>query len=172
MLYEGEYKREVGFKYLEEINSPKMKAEDDNFNGCYITTLICSILGYTDHCYVLTEMRSFRNNIMQKEAKYFDILLEYDVIGPIIAKRIYEEYCKMGNKDMWTRFYQLYLLETADLISLEKYEEAVCKYKQMMSTLKTYFGIHDVDLTTYQENYDMSKGGHGRLKIRKLVVNI
>lgn len=172
MLYEDEFQNEIGSKYLEEINSSKMRIGDNNFNGCYITTLICSILGYTDHCYVLTEMRNFRNNIMQKESKYFDILLEYDVIGPIIARNIYEEYCKTENKDMWTRFYQLYLLETAALISSEKYKEAVCKYEQMMNTLKSYFGIHDIDLTTYQKDYDMSMGGHGKLKVRELTVSI
>ena len=116
MLYESEYQKEDGSRYLKELDGSKIKMEENNFNGCYITTLICSILGYTDHCYVLTEMRNFRNNIMQKEATYFDILLEYDVIGPIIARSIYEDYEERENKDMWVRFYQLYLLKTADLI--------------------------------------------------------
>lgn len=172
MLYESEYQKEDGSRYLKELDGSKIKMEENNFNGCYITTLICSILGYTDHCYVLTEMRNFRNNIMQKEAIYFDILLEYDVIGPIIARSIYEDYEERENKDMWVRFYQLYLLKTADLISSKKYTEAVSKYEQMMNVLKNYFGIHDMDLTTYQKDYDMSKGGHGKLKIKKSIVSI
>ena len=42
----------------------------------------------------------------------------------------------------------------------------------MMNVLKNYFGIHDMDLTTYQKDYDMSKGGHGKLKIKKSIVSI
>ena len=134
-------------------------------NGCYITTVMCQVLGYSDQCFVLNEMRNFRNEVMQKDPKYFDMLLEYDIVGPIIAKDIEDEYRNKQNKNMWTQFYKLFLSETANLVAAKKYDEAVQKYQKMMEALKDYFGIRDIDLTVYRQDYDMRNGGHGRFKM-------
>ena len=53
--------------------------------GCYITTMICDVLGKEDTCEALEVLRSFRNDVLQKDEKYAPILYEYDVVGPKIA---------------------------------------------------------------------------------------
>lgn len=131
--------------------------------GCYITTVMCDILGYTDKCFVLSEMRNFRNNVMQQDERYFDTLLEYDVLGPKIAEEIKKDFESNENKDMWTQFYKLFLSETANLIAEKEYDKAVSKYRSMVMVLKDYFAIPDVSLTGYRDNYDMKKGGHGKV---------
>ena len=137
----------------------------ENSTGCYITTVMCGVLGYSDQCFVLNEMRNFRNEVMQKDPRYFDMLLEYDIVGPIIAKDIEDEYKTTQDKNMWTNFYKLFLSETANLVASKKYDEAVQKYQKMMESLKDYFGIRDIDLTCYRQGYDMKNGGHGRFKM-------
>lgn len=154
------------------LKKKQEKKSNEQITGCYITTVICSVLGYSNECYVLKQMRDFRNNIMQKDSQYLNILLEYDVIGPMIAENIQKEYIETENKDMWTRFYQLYLSKTADLISFRKYKEAVEMYKCMMIALKDYFGISEIDFTIYREKYDMSHGGHGKLILKQLATNM
>ena len=56
--------------------------------GCYLTTIICNKLGYSDDCFVLNTLRSFRDNVMQKNIEYKDMLMEYDTLGPVIAQNI------------------------------------------------------------------------------------
>lgn len=92
MLYENNSSKIEKFKLIKEENRKDNQIEELNSQGCYITTVMCDILGYSDHCFVLNEMRNLRNNVMKKDEKYFDILSECDIIGPVIAKYIREEY--------------------------------------------------------------------------------
>ena len=39
-------------------------------SGCYITTIVCDVLGLDDDCSLLNNLRSFRDNILQKDAKF------------------------------------------------------------------------------------------------------
>lgn len=135
-------------------NSSNCSSEE---NGCHITTTMCHVLGYSDHCYVLTEMRNFRNNIMQKNSKYFGALLECDMIEPMIAEDIEREYEKTQNRDMWTRFYQLYLSQVVNLSASHLYEDAIYKYQQMVEVLKNYFGIQDIDSAIHQNGHAQFK---------------
>jgi hypothetical protein len=137
----------------------------ESSSSCYITTIICDVLGFSDDAGILNTLRGFRDNVMQKDSKYFKTLLEYDVVGPVIAKFIKEEYNNTHDDEMWIQFYNFYLSPTANLIKEEKYDEAVLRYKEMVESLKDYYGIEkEVNII---EDYDMSKGGHGKVKFLK-----
>lgn len=123
-------------------------------SSCYITTVVCNILGYSDDCGVLNSLRNFRNNVMQKDEKYTKTLYEYDTVGPKIARKLQEE----KDVELATALYNFYLLPTALLVQDKKYDEAVTRYEEMTTGLKDAFGIEDVEVL---ENYDISKGGHG-----------
>ena len=133
-------------------------------SSCYITTIICDILNFEDNCNVLNNLRSFRNNIMQKDIKYLPILLEYDVVGPQIAKAIKETYKKEQDKELWIQFYNFYLSPTSNLVTEGKYEEAVERYKEIVAALKEYFSISDINIEQVKIDYDMQQGGHGIVK--------
>lgn len=133
-------------------------------SACYITTIICDVLEFEDDCSVLTNLRKFRDNVMQKDPKYLKLLLEYDVIGPKIADSIRDEYKKTQDKEMWIQFYNFYLAPTSNLIADNKYEDAITRYMEMISSLKEYFCFENIDLEQIANNYDMQNGGHGKLK--------
>ena len=139
------------------------KPREQSSSSCYITTIICNVLGYSDDSPVLNTLREFRDNYLQKDPKYLKLLMEYDVVGPTLAYFIEDEYKKTQDKEMWTLFYNFYLSQTANLISENKYDEAIDRYKEMVDSLKDYFGTRDLTVTI--ENYDMSKGGHGKVKL-------
>lgn len=134
----------------------------ESSSGCYITTIICDVLECPDDSSTLNILRNFRNDILQKDPKYLMLLMEYDVIGPKIANLIKDEYKKTQDKEIWILFYNFYLSATANLILENKYDEAVTRYKEMVSSLKEYFALDDQKITI--ENYDMSQGGHGKVK--------
>lgn len=53
-----------------------------------MTTLVVNTLGYDDNCDFLKTLRSFRDNVMRKNPKYQDLLMEYDSLGPKLVKCI------------------------------------------------------------------------------------
>ena len=133
--------------------------------SCYITTIICNVLGFDDHCPVLDDLREFRDHVMQKSENYKDLLQEYDSIGPDIAYFIEKEYEKTQDKEMWIQFYNFYLVPTANFVKKKEYHQAVYRYQEMVMALKEYFGIRD-DVRTMVPNYDYTQGGHGKVKIK------
>ena len=55
---------------------------------CYITTMVVDILGYDDNCELLQTLRSFRENYLRTHIEYLPLLVQYDVVGPLISKYI------------------------------------------------------------------------------------
>lgn len=129
---------------------------------CYITTMMCGILGFEDNCEILNTLRSFRNDVMQKDEKYKDMLFEYDTVGPEIARNLYDEFTNNQDKELVINMFNFYIQPTALLIKENKYDEAVERYSEMTNALKDYYG-----LTTKEKmpsDYDYKNGGHGKVK--------
>ena len=129
--------------------------------GCFITTMVCEKLGLADDCTVLEVLRGFRNNIMQKDCKYKDMLFEYDTVGPEIARCISEDEAGVS---IAQGFYNMYIEPTARYVASHEYDKAVEKYKKMTNILRNYYGIEVKN--TDSNDYDYTQGGHG--KVRKL----
>lgn len=136
--------------------------------GCYITTVVCDILGLSDNCGVLNNLRVFRDNVMQKDDSYKEMLYEYDIVGPIIAEKLSEDFNKTGNADFINSIFNFYILPSSSLISKKKYDEAVERYKEMIEDLREYYKIPKP--SDISEDYNSSLGGHGEVK--KLIKNL
>lgn len=144
----------------------------ESSSSCYITTIICDVLELDDDCSVLNNLRKFRDNVMQKDAKYLKLLLEYDVIGPTISDLIRQEYKQTQDKEMWIQFYNFYLVPTANFVQTNQYEEAITRYMEMIASLKEYFALEDIDLDRIATDYDIASGGHGKMKFFEKHENI
>lgn len=142
------------FYWADDTCSHQKKRGSYTFSLCYITTVVCNILGYNDDCGVLQSLRNLRDNVMQKDEKYAKTLYEYDTVGPKIASKLQED----RDIELATALYNFYLVPTALLVNEEKYDEAVHRYQEMTTGLKDAFGI---DETVMPQNYDVKKGGHG-----------
>lgn len=133
-------------------------------SSCYITTVVCDLLGKDDNCIALNTLRFFRDNVMQKDEKYAKILYEYDVVGPYIASALKNEYSNTKGKEKFKTIENLYengILKVVGLIFKEKYDEAVEKYTEMTKWLEEYYGITYMDKVDL--DYDYKKGGHGKV---------
>lgn len=109
---------------------------------CYLTTIVCEVLGYSDDCQILNILRKFREEILKKDIKYHDLLCEYDIVGPVIAQSIR----KCLNPDIFSRFLlETYIIPTVECIENGKYELAVNIYKYMVEELKKLIGISKID---------------------------
>ena len=62
--------------------------DKEQSSGCYLTTAMCGALGYDDNCCYLNILRNFRDTYMMNNKECLPMLVEYEVIGPIISRNI------------------------------------------------------------------------------------
>lgn len=142
--------------------------QSGNLPGRYITAVICDILGYSNECFILTEMRSFEDKMPEKYGNK-GWLFAYDVAEPVIAEKIAEEYNTTHDKNTWVQVYNLFLSEMASLMGSEKYHEALGNYQRMMEVLKAHFKIDDVELMLCHHEKDNLSDERGFFKAKLLV---
>ena len=108
-----------------------------NSSGCYITTILCGVLGKDDDDDTLNTLRGFRDNIMQQNPMYLETLQEYDVVGPIIAENIDREFKETQDVSVWKLVFSNYIEPVSKFIKDGMYDSAVAKYKEMVEALKS-----------------------------------
>lgn len=140
-------------------------------SGCFITTVACQILGEEDNSSVLNDFRKFRENILQKNTKYYDILKEYDVIGPKIANALFHD---KDREEMAKGLYQNAILPVHRFILEENYDKAVETYYVMTLMLVNYYGfkreyneIKDQDYGYSSLEFNPKISGHGMKKVKR-----
>ena len=136
--------------------------------GCYLTTMLCKILNLPDNNIYLETIRGFRKNILQKDEKYKGILVEYDIIGPLIAETL-------ANDPLRETIAMVYLtnfiIPITNFINNNENDRAVNKYYQMTNNLKTFYGLNNYNISVEQiENADIEKSGHGKYIQKKITL--
>ena len=131
-------------------------------SGCYITTVICDILGYNDNCETLNMLRLFRENILKCDFKYTDLLLQYDLVGPEISNQLKT---MEDNYEYSLKLYHSFLIPCVYAIKEGYVVEAVKIYKNMVTTLCETFNIELVSPKRDME-YDVRTLGKGKRLVR------
>lgn len=154
-----------GYSYDE---CPIYKHEKSSSSGCFITTIICNILGKDDNDELLNNFRKFRDNILVPNEKYHDILKEYDVIGSEVSELIANDKEK---EKMAVGIYKNALLPINERIDQKDYDMAVEMYYIMTLSLVNYYGLKHEYNRIKDKNYnnfefDKKTAGHGLRKIR------
>lgn len=148
------------FYYPDDSCSAHYRSRTSDGGGCFITTIVCDILGLPDDCEVMETLRSFRGEVLQKDERYRDILFEYDTLGPMIAKEIRNE-----DVGFAAALYNVFLKPITSLIKKNKNEEAIQNYKNMTHLLEDFYCISLED--DIPRDYDYQIGGHGVKKLTK-----
>ena len=120
---------------------------------CYVTTEICNLLGYDNECHILKVSREFRNEVLKKDKKYKKLLNDYDIVGPIIAKNLKEEFSNDEDKEMVIDLFNFFVLPTVSLIEEKRYDEAIKRYAGMIIGLEEYYCINKISLGPDQIDY-------------------
>lgn len=133
-------------------------------SSCFITTVTCNILGKNDNDPVMEKLRDFRNNVLQKNEEYYEILKLYDVIGPMIANNLMND----AEKELFTPILYPILERITKLIDKKDYESAIEKYRVMTLLLinrydlKHLFNeIADDDFGYNDNEFNPITAGHG-----------
>lgn len=136
--------------------------------GCYLTTMLCNILNLPDNNIYLETIRGFRKNILQKNEKYKSLLVEYDVVGPVIANTLANDPLKETIAKVYlTNF----IIPITGFINSKEYDRAVDKYYQMTNNLKTFYGLNNYNVSVEQiNNADIENSGHGKYIQKKITL--
>ena len=130
-------------------------------SGCYLTTVMCNILGYPDDNYYLQTLRTFRDTVLKKDIKYYPLLVTYDVIGPTIAINL----SKDQNKEAIAKtMFNNYISKAVNAIEENKVNEATNIYVAMTNVLAEKYNINTNIITINPENIDIDTLGHGRTR--------
>jgi len=130
-------------------------------SSCYLTTIICKLLGYKDDNYYLNKLRYFRDNVMKKNGKYIPLLITYDVIGPMISTKLASD--KYG-KEIAKVYFEKYITKSVEAIEAEKYQNAINIYTAMTDSLAERYGINTTFIKPNIKDIDMKNLGHARVK--------
>ena len=139
-----------------------------DYSGCFITTAVVNIYGYSDNCEILTILREFRNNVLQKSQFGIELLKEYDVVGPIISKKLYED---KNNTLVIYKLLSAYLYPIVEYIKKKDYNKAVDEYIHMINYLKVTYNVF-INSNEYEYDFSVKKSeyGHGTARVHKVSV--
>lgn len=86
------------------------------------------------------ELRNFRDNYMMNRQECIPLLIEYEVIGPIISRHIEQD------KDTAQTMLETYISKAIALIHQESYESAIETYKLMVEYLKNKYNLNNLSI--------------------------
>ena len=133
-------------------------------SGCYLTTIMCKLLGYDDNNYYLKTLRDFRDNVMKHDRRYIPLLITYDLVGPAIAKSLEND---PNGKKIATDCFIEYITPAIKAIHNDDTNTAINIYTAMTQKLGKRYSV-DINIVNPDlEKIDMNYLGHGRARIKK-----
>lgn len=130
-------------------------------SGCYLTTIMCKLLGYDDDNYYLNKLRNFRDNVMQTNPIYIPLLLKYDVVGPVISERLAND---PEGKTIANTFFNNYISKAVIAINEKEYQSAINIYTDMTKVLAKKYNIIIPVMEVRSQDIDPTTLGHGRIR--------
>ena len=135
-------------------------------SGCYLTTIMCHILGMADDNYYLQTLRNFRDNVLKKDPKHFPLLIQYDKVGPTLSICLSDD---KYSKELAETLFNNYIEKTVTAIEEGKPNTAINIYVAMTNSLIERYQP-DASLLVIDKNepIDMELLGHARTRKKVL----
>lgn len=148
------YSRENMYNYSKNSSS----------SGCYLTTIMCHLLGYEDNNYYLNTLRRFRDNVMQTNPSYLPLLLTYDYVGPVISEKLAND---PDGKQIANTFFNNYISQAVMAIDENKNQTAINIYKAMTEALAEKYQVTIPVMSVDTKNINSKSLGHGYARTLK-----
>ena len=118
-------------------------------SNCYLTTLVCDILGFEDDCEVLETLRNFRDNYMRYDKDLNLLLDDYDIVGPQVCTLLEKDERK---EEIATTMLNHFINPSINHINNNEYDEAVTVYEDMTLSLMNYYNLDSDNLNCARNN--------------------
>lgn len=138
--------------------------KNEPVSGCYLTTIVCNLLGKEDNDVVLNTLRGFRDNHLKLDMKYLELLLTYDIVGPLISAKMKND--KKG-KELANYLYNNVLVKVVELLNKKDYMNAIKLYKEMTIELINRYNLNEQYLMVNEQVnvVDIKELGHGKSRV-------
>lgn len=157
-------------KYCYRPYSPKCSYYENKY-GAHIITALTELLGLPEKDGTLDVFRSFRANVLEKDPAYKEMLEEYDIVGPQIAKCMVEDYKDGKDKEMIIGTYDHIMVPIANLIREDASIDRNTKEKNRLEGIRRYVEItkelmkyYNVELEVKENNPVKKLGTYGGVK--------
>ena len=135
--------------------------------SCYITSIICHILGLPDNCEYLTNFRRLRDEYMVTFPEGLKQLYAYDTFGVQISMRLEKDFNTPEKREATVKMVKEillpdYIVKVNELIKAGNFAMAMYAYVQMTMTLSNKYGINYIIPDVDVESLDKETIGHGR----------
>lgn len=132
-------------------------------SNCFITTVVCDVLGMDDNSFYLEMLRKFRKEYLQKRPEGLKILEQYDTVGPIVASCIMND---ANREEVAKNVFINSIIPVVNDLCEEKNIEAINKYINMTNSLIAKYGLEILTISVpgvslYDYNDDRTLMGHG-----------
>lgn len=124
--------------------------------GYYVSTAICDVLGIDQMSDVPNSIKNFSINVLQKDKKYEALLKKYDQVGSKVADAIMVD----RDRQLCEVIYQKYLVVVTNHIKVNKNEQAIALYENMVNSLADYFALNQIsdnEYTSGRDIYELSR---------------
>ena len=128
-------------------------------SNCYITTILCDILKRSDTNYYISTLRNFRDNYLRYKMEYKHLLVEYDIVGPIICENLIMDKQK---RLIASKLFYNYISPVVSLIEDKMFMDAIVRYSMMVNKLKDVYSINANITNKDIEDCDINLAGHGQ----------
>lgn len=137
--------------HIEYSDSSLRNREDEYENedsGCYLTTAMCKALGYNDQCVYLQMLRCFRDTYMMQVPECYPLLVEYELMGPMISRQILQD------KEVANMMLDQYISKSIMYIKKQEYQKAIDTYKEMFYFLKNRYHLNHIQVDLTEINFN------------------
>ncbi|MBE6085911.1 MAG: zinc-ribbon domain-containing protein [Selenomonas ruminantium] len=117
--------------HLEKME--RESANQQNSEGCFITTAVCDRFGKDDDCYELTMFRDFRDNWLAFQDDGKSLIKEYYIVAPKIVSAINQ---LPNARTIYREIWDTYLEKCLSYIEQAKWLDCKEKYVEMVQNLR------------------------------------
>ena len=137
----------------------------NNSKRCYLTTIMCKLIGYEDNNYYLNTLRKFRDTFMKTNSEYQQLLAIYDIIGPQVSQKLESD---PNGKEIANTFFNKYISNATMAIEANKNQSAINIYVAMTHALAEKYQIQIPDSKEINiDEIDKTTLGHGKVRLLK-----
>lgn len=140
-----------GYKEPDDGRNCSHYLTNPKYSRYHITTAVMDVCGYNKNNETYQLIMSLRDDYMEHNEASVELLREYDIVGPKIAKCILDD---ENREQISLNLLKDYIIPTASFIRINAYQMAVEKYKSMVDMLKVKYNI------TYKSPEEMRKEIH------------
>lgn len=140
-------------KAFEAMEAKYGRYKPHSYSAWHIMTAVCNILGIDEYQEYLATGVYFREEVLQKDLRYLGLLVQYDMLGRLVANSLWQDEQK---EVVAYELFVNYLKPFCENVQNNNVDAALGRYTEMYERLKEIYQITDVTTYDFDHTHQMS----------------